>query len=47
MEVSRPVHPTLAFDINLLENVAIALHSAIEYFLSIRGYLICEKVRAT
>lgn len=49
-----PVHPTLAFDINLLEFVTIGSHhmapnvtgwsGTIQYFLSIRGYLVGEKV---
>ncbi len=50
-----PVRPTLAFDINLLEFVTIGSHhmapnvtgwsSVLQYFLSIRGYLVGEKVR--
>ena len=50
-----PVRPTLAFDINL-EFVTIASHhmapsvtgwsSTLQYFLSIRRYLVGEKVRA-
>jgi hypothetical protein len=50
-----PVRPTLAFDINLLEFVTIGSHhmapnvagwsSTLQYFLSIRGYLVGEKVR--
>jgi len=48
------VHPTLAFDINLLEFVTIRSHhmapnitgwsSILQYFLSICGYLVGEKV---
>ena len=49
-----PVRPTFAFDINLLEFVTIGSHymapnvtgwsSALQYFLSIRGYLVGGKV---
>src|SRR5258707_13073587 len=49
-----PVRPTIAFDINLLEFVTIGSHhmapnvmgwsSTLQYFLSIRGYLVGEKV---
>jgi hypothetical protein len=52
-----PVRPTLAFDINLLEFVTIASHhmapnvtgwsSSLQEFLSLRGYLLSEKVRGT
>jgi len=51
-----PIRPTFAFDINLLEFVSTASHhmapnvagwsSALQYFLSVRGYLVGEKVRA-
>jgi hypothetical protein len=51
-----PIRPTLAIDINLLEFVSIASHhmapnvagwsSTLQHFLSIRGYLVGEKVRA-
>ena len=51
-----PIRPTLAFDINLLEFVTIASHHmapnvtgwshTLQYFLSIRGYLFGENVRA-
>src|ERR1700679_2692848 len=51
-----PIRPMLAFDINLLEFVTIALHnmapnitgwsSTLHYFLSIRRYMFGEKVRA-
>ena len=51
-----PICPTLAIDINLLEFVSIASHhmapnvagwsSSLQYFLSIRGYLVGEKVCA-
>jgi hypothetical protein len=47
------IHPTFAFDINLLEFVTIASHhmapnvtgwsSTLQYFLSICGYLVGEK----
>jgi hypothetical protein len=50
-----PIRPTFAFDINLLEFVTIASHhmapnvtgwsSTLQYFLSIRGYLVGEKAR--
>ena len=52
-----PVRPTLAFDINLLEFVTVASHhmapnvtgwsSSLQEFLSLRGYLLGEKVRGT
>jgi hypothetical protein len=48
------VRPTLAFNINLLEFITIGSHqmapnvagwsSTLQYFLSIRGYLVSEKV---
>ena len=51
-----PICPTLAFDINLLEFVTIGSHhmapnvtgwsSTLQYFLSIHGYLVGEKVHA-
>ena len=43
---SALVRPTLALDINMLEFVAIGLHSEIEYYPSITKYLVCHKVRA-
>ena len=52
-----PVRPTLAIDINLLEFVTIVSHhmapnvmgwsSTLQEFLSLRGYLLSEKVRGT
>ena len=52
-----PVCPTLAFNINLLELVMVALHhmapnvtgwsSSLQEFLLLHGYLLGEKVRGT
>ncbi len=51
-----PIHPTLAFDMNFLEFVTIALHNMVpnmtgwsgtlQYFLNIHRYLVGEKVHA-